>query len=122
MLYTVGSPLAGQRVRIRLDGILLQVIDDAGHLRRTMRCPVTPAACARLRGARPAGPSAGPEGPRRPRQARKVVHVHIEETALTVYDGQAAIVVVPRQSSTDVNRFRAKHQIRTDRAALVATQ
>ncbi len=61
----VGSPLAGQRVRIRLDGILLQVIDDAGHLRRTMRCPVNPAGCARLRGARPAGPSAGPnpDGP-----------------------------------------------------------
>ena len=56
----VGSPLAGQRVPIRLDGILLQVIDDAGHVRRTMRCPVTPAGCARLRGSRPAGPSAGP--------------------------------------------------------------
>jgi len=130
----VGSPLAGQRVRIRLDGILLQVIDDGGHLRRTMRCPVTPAGCARLRGARPAGPSPGPnpDGPLVDRvvgvqgtiqvagqkvrvgrvHARKVVHVHIEETTLTVYDGQAAIVVVPRRSTTDVNRFRAKHQVR----------
>ena len=44
--------------------------------------------------------------------ARKVVRVLIEETTLTVHDGQAAIVVVPRQSTTDVNRFRAKHQIR----------
>jgi hypothetical protein len=33
----VASPLAGQRVRIRLDGVLLHVIDEAGHLRRT--CP-----------------------------------------------------------------------------------
>jgi hypothetical protein len=44
--------------------------------------------------------------------ARKVVTVHIEETTLTVYDGQAVIVAVPRLSTTDVNRFRAKHQIR----------
>lgn len=54
--------------------------------------------------------------------ARKVVQVHIEETALTVYDGHALIVVVPRVSTTDVNRFRAKHQIRHDRAVLSATQ
>jgi hypothetical protein len=47
--------------------------------------------------------------------ARKVVHVHIEETTLTVYDGQAAMMVVPRQSTTNVNRFRAKHQIRPGR-------
>jgi hypothetical protein len=44
--------------------------------------------------------------------ARKVVHVLIEETTLTVLDGQAVIVVVARQSTTDVNRFRAKPQIR----------
>ena len=44
--------------------------------------------------------------------ARKVVRVHVEETTLTVYDGQAAVVVVPRHSTTEVNRFRAKHQIR----------
>jgi len=41
--------------------------------------------------------------------ARMVVHVHIEETALTVYDGQAVIAAAPLQSTTDVNRFRAKH-------------
>ena len=44
--------------------------------------------------------------------ARKVVRVHLEETTLTVYDGQAAIQAVPRHSATDVNRFRAKHRIR----------
>jgi hypothetical protein len=44
--------------------------------------------------------------------ARKVVHVRIEETTLTVYDGQAVIVDVPRLSTADVNRLRAKHQIR----------
>jgi hypothetical protein len=130
----VGSPLAGQRVRVRLDGILLQVIDDAGHLRRTMRCPVTPARCLQLRGARRAGPSAGPnpDGPLVDRvvgvqgtiqvagqkvrvgrvHARKVVQVQVEETTLTVYDGPSVIVALARHSATDVNRFRAKHQIR----------
>jgi hypothetical protein len=44
--------------------------------------------------------------------ARKVVQVLIEGTTVTVYDGQAVIVAVPRQSTTEVNRFRAKHQIR----------
>jgi hypothetical protein len=57
----VASHLAGQRVRIRLDGILLHVIDEAGHLRRTLRCPRTAAACARLRDARPAGPPPPPD-------------------------------------------------------------
>jgi hypothetical protein len=45
--------------------------------------------------------------------ARKVVNVLIEETTVTVYDGQAVIAAVPRHSTTEVNRFRAKHQIRT---------
>jgi hypothetical protein len=44
--------------------------------------------------------------------ARKVVHVHIAETTLTVYDGQIPIANTPRHSTTDINRFRAKHQIR----------
>jgi hypothetical protein len=131
---SVGSPLAGQRVRIRLDGILLHVIDEAGHLRRTLRCPLSAAACARLRAARPAGPPPPPDpdgisvdrvvgiqgtinvAGQKVRvgrvHARKVVRVLIEETTVTVYDGQAVIAAVPRQSTTDVNRFRAKHQIR----------
>ena len=46
--------------------------------------------------------------------ARKVVWVLIDETTLTVYDGQAVIVAVPRPSTTDVNRFRAKHQVRPE--------
>jgi hypothetical protein len=44
--------------------------------------------------------------------ARKVVQALLEETTVTVYDGQAVIAAVTRQSTTDVNRFRAKHQIR----------
>lgn len=44
--------------------------------------------------------------------AREVVHVLIEETTLTVHDGQAVITSAPRSSTIDINRFRAKHQIR----------
>ncbi|MFI7593585.1 hypothetical protein [Micromonospora sp. NPDC049359] len=62
---SVGMPLAGQRVRIRLDGILLHVIDDAGQLRGTLRCPLPPTALGRIRDARPASavppPAAIPE-------------------------------------------------------------
>jgi hypothetical protein len=137
---SVGSLLAGQRVRLRLDGILLHVVDDTGHVVRTKRCPIAVSACARLRGARPAGPAPAP--PPEPggrlldrvvgvqgtiqvagqkvrvgrTHARKVVHVRIDDTTLTVYDGVAAITAVPRHSTTDVNRFRAKHQIRVDRS------
>jgi hypothetical protein len=45
--------------------------------------------------------------------ARKVVHVHIEDSMLTLYDGQAILVAVPRQNTSDINRFR-QHQIRPD--------
>jgi hypothetical protein len=125
--------LAGQRIRLRLDGILLHVIDEAGHVVRTMRCPITVSACARLRGARPAGPAPAPDpdgtyvdrvvGVQGTVQvagqkvrvgrvhARKVVRVHIEETTLTVYDGQAVLVAAPRHSTNGVSRHRAKHQI-----------
>jgi transposase InsO family protein len=131
---SIGSPRAGQRVRLRLDGILLHVIDEAGHVVRTMRCPITASACARLRGARPASPAPAPDpdsafvdrvvGVQGTIQvtgqkvrvgrvhARKVVRVHLEETTLTVYDGQAVLVATPRHSTTGVSRYRAKHQIR----------
>jgi hypothetical protein len=63
---SVGMPLAGQRVRVRLDGFLMHVIDEAGQLRRTLRCPLPPTECGRIRDARPAsalpGPAASDDG------------------------------------------------------------
>jgi len=47
--------------------------------------------------------------------AHKVVPVQVEDTTLTVYDGSAAIVAVPRHSTASVYRFRAKHHIRPTR-------
>jgi hypothetical protein len=45
--------------------------------------------------------------------ARKVAQVHVEEPTLTIRDGQAMLLVVPRRSTTEINRFRAKHEIRS---------
>jgi hypothetical protein len=38
-LILVGSPLAGQQARIRLDGQLMHVTTQDGVLRRTLPCP-----------------------------------------------------------------------------------
>jgi hypothetical protein len=49
---SVGSPLAGQRVILRLDGPVAHVL-AGGAVTRTIACPVPGATRARLRGARP---------------------------------------------------------------------
>ena len=129
---SVGMPLAGQRVRVRLDGVLLHVIDQAGQLRRTLRCPLPPSACGRIRDARPAGtvppPAAAPTAERVVSvtgsiqvagqrvqvgvvHARKLVTVVLDEHTVTVYDADIPITAVPRRSTTDLNRTKAKHQI-----------
>lgn len=133
---SVGMPLAGQRVRIRLDGILLHVIDDAGQLRRTLRCPLPPTTLGRIRDARPASPVPPPAAiPVVERvvsingsiqvagqrvqigkiHARKLVTVALDEHTVTVYDADTPITAVPRRSTTDLNRTKAKHQTTTPR-------
>ena len=56
-LILVGSPLAGQRARIRLDGQLMHVITQDGVLWRTLSCPIPPDQRHRLQGVRLAGPA-----------------------------------------------------------------
>jgi transposase InsO family protein len=56
-LILVGSPLAGQRARIRLDGQLMHVITQDGVLWRTWPCPIPPGQQHRLQGVRLAGPA-----------------------------------------------------------------
>jgi hypothetical protein len=51
-MISAGLPLAGQRVTLRLDGPVAQVLAD-GAIVRTLACPVPPEARPRLRGARP---------------------------------------------------------------------
>ena len=43
--------------------------------------------------------------------ARRLVSVVLDEHTVTVYDGDTAIKAVPRRSTTDLNRTKAKHQI-----------
>ena len=56
-LVLVGSPLAGQRARIRLDGQLMHVLTQDGRLWRTLPCPIPPGQRHRLQGVRLAGPA-----------------------------------------------------------------
>jgi hypothetical protein len=59
-LILVGSPLAGQRARIRLDGQVMHVITQDGVLWRTLPCPIPPGQRHRLQGVRLAGPASLP--------------------------------------------------------------
>ena len=56
-LVLVGSPLAGQRARIRLDGQLMHVITQDAVLWRTLPCPIPPGQRHRLQGVRLASPA-----------------------------------------------------------------
>jgi len=62
-LILVGSPLAGQRARLRLDGQLMHVLTQDGVLWRTLPCPIPPGQRHRLQGARLAGPAPSPKPP-----------------------------------------------------------
>jgi hypothetical protein len=56
-LILAGSPLAGQRARLRLDGQLMHVLTQDGRLWRTLPCPIPPGQRHRLQGVRLAGPA-----------------------------------------------------------------
>ena len=43
--------------------------------------------------------------------ARKLVTVALDEHTVTVYDAAIPIKAVPRRSTTDLNRTKAKHQV-----------
>jgi hypothetical protein len=49
---SIGSPLAGQRVTLRMEGPLMAVLSHDGTLLRTLACPIPPERRWRLRGAR----------------------------------------------------------------------
>lgn len=53
----IGWAFAGRRVTLRLDGTVMQVLDDHRVLLATLPCPLPATACGRLRGAHPAGPA-----------------------------------------------------------------
>lgn len=125
---SVGLPLAGQRVTLRLDGPVAHVL-AADVLVRTLACPVPPEARPRLRGARPG--TAQP--PRLPKplvvtrrvsvrgsvmvggqkiqvglaHARKTVEVTVEAGTYQITVEPGITVTAPRTTSRDIRRHRA---------------
>jgi len=125
----VGSPLAGQRITLRMEGPLMAVLGHDGTLLRTMARPVPVASRSRLRGARRARSlPPQPGGPitvqRRVSSrgglmvARQKIHagmIHAGKTAIVicennhfrvVIDGETA-AVVPRTTTSEVHRYKA---------------
>ncbi|MFJ7949781.1 IS481 family transposase [Streptomyces sp. NPDC096354] len=121
----VGWPFAGQRVTLRLDGKVLQVLDEQRVLQATLPGPLPPSACGRLQGGRPAGPP--PQLPPPAEQiaertvssvggfmvagqriqlgrgyAHQVVTAHLDETSIRVFHGQELITTVPRVTRKEV--------------------
>jgi hypothetical protein len=127
-LILVGSPLAGQRARIRLDGQLMHVLTQDGVLWRTLPCPIPPHQRHRLQAVRLAGPAPLPAaaltvqrrvssrgGIQVARQkiqvgmthAGKIVTVVTENNNFRlVIDGET-VRAVPRTTSREIGRYKA---------------
>ena len=124
----VGSPLAGQRARIRLDGQVMHVITQNGILWRTLPCPIPPGQRHRLQGVRLAGPEPLPPagltiqrkvssrgGIQVARQrihvgfshAGQTVTIQLDDTTLRVIDQHGELItIVPRMSDGEISRFK----------------
>jgi hypothetical protein len=128
---SVGLPLAGQTVTLRLEAATMHVLAD-GALVRSLPSPVPVTARARLQGARLArGALVVPPGPvvvrRRASQrgsvqvagervqvgfahARQVVTIHAAEREFRIFDQGGLVKVVPRRDRQEVTRFKAHTQ------------
>jgi hypothetical protein len=126
---SVGFQLAGQRVTLRMEGPLMAVIGTDGSLLRTMTCPVPADSRWRLRGARRASPLPPPGGPvtvQRRVSCRGAIMIarqriqaglpHAGKTATVtcetshfrvVIDGET-VAVVPRATTKEVRRYKAR--------------
>ena len=121
----IGWPFAGQRVTLRVDGRVLQVLDEQRILKATLPSPLPLSACGRLQGGRPAGPT--PVRPPPAEQiaertvsstggfvvagqriqlgrghARQVVTVHLDEEVICIFQGTELITTVPRVTRKEV--------------------
>jgi transposase InsO family protein len=128
---SVGLPLAGQMVTLRLEAATMHVLAD-GALVRSLPTPVPVGSRARLQGATLArGALVVPQGPvvvrRRASQrgqlqvagervqvglshARQVLTVHVAEREFRIFDDGGLIKVVPRHDRQEVTRFKAHKQ------------
>jgi transposase InsO family protein len=126
---SAGSPLAGQRVTLRMEGPLMAVIGSGGSLLRTVACPIPAERRWRLRGARSGRslppPPGGPITVQRRVTRRgslmaacQKIHagmIHAGKTATVicenncfrvVIDGETA-AMVPRTTTSDIHRYKA---------------
>jgi hypothetical protein len=129
---SVGMTLAGQRITLRLDGIVAHVIAD-GVLARTIPAPVPPELRGRLHGAR----LATPDQPPTPATTlpvivqRKVsdrgttqvagqklqvgyahrnthVDVHVADREFHIYDNHGELLAtIPKTTTKDITRYKA---------------
>jgi hypothetical protein len=128
-LIQVGSPLAGQRARIHLDGQVMHVITQDGVLWQTLPCPIPPSQRHRLQGVRLAGPDPLPQlrlavqrrvssrgGIQVARQriqvglshAGQTVTIQLAETTVRVIDQHGELITtVPRNGTNEISRFKA---------------
>ncbi len=129
-MLSVGLPLAGQRVTLRLDGPVAHVL-SGGILARTIVCPVPHEARSRLRGAR-AGTAQPPRLPepltvtRRVSvrgammvggqriqvglaHARKTAEVTVEADTYQITIEPGSIITAPRATSRDIRRHKASN-------------
>jgi hypothetical protein len=128
---SVGLPLAGQTVTLRLEAATMHVLTD-GALVRSLPTPVPVGSRARLQGARLArGALVVPQGPvvvrRRASQrgqlqvagervqvglahARQVLTIHVAEREFRIFDEGGLIKVVPRRGRQEVTRFKTHKQ------------
>ncbi|MFC4591846.1 IS481 family transposase [Sphaerisporangium corydalis] len=131
-LISVGLPLAGKRVTLRIDARLIQVLDE-GVLVKTRPSPLTPAQRGRLHGARLAGdPPAAPAGPLQVQRVvsnsgglkvagcklqvgtihrGKVLTVIVDSTQFHVLDQGQLLSTHPRTVIKEVTRLRASGNI-----------
>jgi hypothetical protein len=127
--HPIGYHFAGRRLTVRLDGGLLQLVDN-GILLRSLPNPLTPPETAHIRDARPAGPAPQPT-PEPARIERRVssrgavvvagqrIHVGMVHAGRTVtvetadhtfriHDGDKLLTEVARTTTKPVARFRAR--------------
>jgi hypothetical protein len=125
---SVGLPLAGQRITVRLDGLVAHIV-ASGAVVRTVACPVPQAARSRLRGARAgtASPLCLPEPQTVSRRisvrgtimiggqriqvglphAGKTAEVTIGTDTYQITVGDGVTMAAPRKTSRDIKRHKA---------------
>ena len=125
----VGSPIAGQRARIRLDGQVMHVITQDGVLLRSLPCPIPPGQRHKLQGVRLAGPEPLPPQAQTVQRkvssrgsiqvarqriqvgfphAGKIVTIQLGDTSLRIIDQHGELITaVPRNGTGEISRFKA---------------